>query len=85
MNVRRLDIDEKIVSLDVGGLHAGAWIITGGTRTGVMEIVGEAAREYMLQNGLAEQKIVLLGVVAWSMVANKNCLVVGFSFYYCHI
>jgi hypothetical protein len=42
-----------------------------------MEIVGEAAREHMLQNGLAEQNIVLLGVVAWSMVANKECLVVS--------
>lgn len=58
---------------------AGAWIVTGGTRTGVMEIVGEAAREHMLQNGLAEQNIVLLGIVAWSMVANNDKLEVSNS------
>jgi hypothetical protein len=58
-------------------IRAGAWIITGGTKTGVMEIVGEAAREHMLQNGLVEQNIVLLGIVAWGTVANKEALVVS--------
>lgn len=45
-----------------------------------MEIVGEAAREHMLQNGLAEQDIVLLGVVPWGMIANNECLVVRHFF-----
>jgi SLOG in TRPM len=49
--------------------------VTGGTKTGVMEIVGEAAREHMLKNGRAQQNIVLLGVVDWNMVANNRCLI----------
>lgn len=54
---------------------ADAWIITGGTKTGVMELVGEAANEHMLRNGLAEQNIVILGIVPWHMIANKKILV----------
>ena len=53
---------------------ADTWIVTGGTKSGVMEMVGEAAREYMLENGLSQQQIVLLGVVAWDMVANRDAL-----------
>jgi len=42
---------------DIADLSAGAWIITGGTQTGVMQFVGEAAREYMLQSGNYEQQL----------------------------
>ena len=49
---------------DIADLSAGAWIITGGTQTGVMQFVGEAAREYMLQSGNYEQQlfVVVVGV-----------------------
>ena len=48
---------------DIADLSAGAWIITGGTQTGVMQFVGEAAREYMLQSGNYEQQLVVVVVV----------------------
>jgi len=48
---------------DIADLSAGAWIITGGTQTGVMQFVGEAAREYMLQSGNYEQQLFVVVVV----------------------
>ena len=52
----------------------GAWILTGGTNTGVMKFVGEAVREHMLETGASEQKIVALGIAAWGIIDNKDSL-----------
>ena len=53
--------------------YADAWIVTGGTKAGVMEIVGEAVRDYHLQNGSAKQ-IVVVGIAVWGIVANRERL-----------
>ena len=53
---------------------AEAWIIAGGTKTGVMEIVGEAVHEYNLQNRASKHDIVVLGIATWGIVANRTCL-----------
>ena len=53
----------------------GAWIITGGTSTGVMEFVGEAVKDFHLQSGSAEQQVVALGIATWGIVDNKQSLV----------
>jgi len=53
---------------------AGAWIITGGTQTGVMQFVGEAARDYMLQNGNYEQNLVVIGIAVLGRIANREAI-----------
>ena len=52
----------------------GAWIITGGTNTGVMAFVGEAVRDHMLTTGASEQNVVALGIATWGIVDNKDSL-----------
>jgi len=39
-----------------------------------MEVVGEAVREHMLQNGAFEQNVVVLGIVTWGIILNKAAL-----------
>ena len=53
---------------------AGAWIITGGTQTGVMQFVGEAVRDYMLQSGNYEQKLVVIGIAVLGRIANREAI-----------
>lgn len=49
----------------------GAWIITGGTNTGVMRLVGEAvADEYHAQS----TNLVVLGIATWGKVALRNLM-----------
>lgn len=55
-------------------LSAGAWIITGGTHTGVMKHVGQAVRDYALSNSLSGQ-IVAIGVATWGIIHNREALV----------
>jgi len=55
----------------------GAWIITGGTQTGVMQFVGEAAREHMLQSGNYEQKLVVIGIAVLGRIANREAIKKG--------
>lgn len=52
----------------------GAWIITGGTHTGVMKHVGQAVRDYALSNSLSGQ-IVAIGVATWGIIHNREALV----------
>ena len=56
-------------------LKLGAWIITGGTSTGVMEFVGEAVKDFQLQSGSTEQQVVALGIATWGIVDNKQSLI----------
>lgn len=55
-------------------LSAGAWIITGGTHTGVMKHVGQAVRDHALSSSLSGQ-IVAIGVATWGIIHNKDFLV----------
>ncbi|XP_021180116.2 transient receptor potential cation channel subfamily M member 2 isoform X1 [Fundulus heteroclitus] len=52
----------------------GAWIITGGTHTGVMKHVGQAVRDYGLSNSM-QGKIVAIGVATWGVIHNRHDLV----------
>lgn len=56
---------------------AEAWIITGGTQTGVRQFVGQAVREYMLQSGNYEQKLVVVGIAALGLIANGEAILAG--------
>jgi len=49
-----------------------AWIITGGTKSGVMELVGQAAKDYMLQNGSYQQNLVVIGIPSLNVVSNGD-------------
>ncbi|XP_034059864.1 LOW QUALITY PROTEIN: transient receptor potential cation channel subfamily M member 2 [Gymnodraco acuticeps] len=51
----------------------GAWIITGGTHTGVMKHVGKAVRDYALSSSTQGQ-IVAIGVATWGTIHNRDAL-----------
>ncbi|XP_040913185.1 transient receptor potential cation channel subfamily M member 2 [Toxotes jaculatrix] len=53
----------------------GAWIITGGTHTGVMKHVGQAVRDYALSSSSMQGKIVAIGVATWGVIHNRDTLV----------
>ncbi|XP_070693966.1 transient receptor potential cation channel subfamily M member 2 [Pempheris klunzingeri] len=52
----------------------GAWIITGGTHTGVMKHVGQAVRDHALSSSMQGQ-IVAIGVATWGIIHNRDALV----------
>ncbi|XP_061081605.1 transient receptor potential cation channel subfamily M member 2-like [Conger conger] len=53
----------------------GAWILTGGTHTGVMMHVGQAVRDYALTTSTTEDQIVAIGMANWGTVLNRDTLV----------
>ncbi|KAJ8350040.1 hypothetical protein SKAU_G00251700 [Synaphobranchus kaupii] len=53
----------------------GAWILTGGTHTGVMKHVGQAVQDYTLTTSSTEDQIVAIGVATWGIVLNRHALV----------
>ena len=55
----------------------GAWIITGGTNTGVMKLVGEAvAEEYpKYSTDSDKEQLVVLGIATWGNIAMNDQLV----------
>ena len=52
----------------------GAWIVTGGTNTGVMEHVGQAIKDHLIISTEMEQPIVALGITPWGIVDNRETL-----------
>lgn len=51
----------------------GAWIITGGTNTGVMRLVGEAvAEEYPKYS--SDEELTVLGIATWGKIAMREKL-----------
>lgn len=52
----------------------GAWIITGGTNTGVMKHVGEALRDHSIKYGKKKQ-LVALGIATWGCIENRDHLI----------
>ncbi|XP_005091977.2 transient receptor potential cation channel subfamily M member-like 2 [Aplysia californica] len=76
---QRFELKPRLSSLLKQGLigaavNTGAWIITGGTATGVMEFVGEAVRDHITVSGRGREECVALGVATWGCVANKLVL-----------
>ncbi|XP_031570501.1 transient receptor potential cation channel subfamily M member 3-like [Actinia tenebrosa] len=58
----------------------GAWIITGGTNTGVMKHVGEAVRGHTVMSRGAQLKdsahqVHLIGIASWGIVNHRDLLV----------
>ena len=52
----------------------GAWIVTGGTNTGVMKHVGEAVRDYGLTTTTGAP-VVAIGVATWGCIHKKHDLI----------
>ncbi|MBN3295181.1 TRPM2 protein, partial [Amia calva] len=53
----------------------GAWILTGGTNTGVMKHVGTAVQDYTTSTVSKDDKIVTIGIATWGTVHNRQYLV----------
>ncbi|XP_020927162.1 transient receptor potential cation channel subfamily M member 2 isoform X2 [Sus scrofa] len=53
----------------------GAWIITGGSHTGVMKQVGEAVRGFSLSSSYSEGEVVTIGIATWGTVHNRESLI----------
>ncbi|XP_032248461.1 transient receptor potential cation channel subfamily M member 2 isoform X2 [Phoca vitulina] len=53
----------------------GAWIITGGSHTGVMKQVGEAVRDFTLSSSYNEEEVVTVGIATWGTVHNREGLI----------
>ncbi|XP_036767931.2 transient receptor potential cation channel subfamily M member 2 isoform X2 [Manis pentadactyla] len=53
----------------------GAWIITGGSHTGVMKQVGEAVRDFSLSSSYNKGEIVTIGIATWGTVHNRDSLI----------
>ncbi|XP_062313277.1 transient receptor potential cation channel subfamily M member 2 isoform X2 [Osmerus eperlanus] len=53
----------------------GAWIVTGGTHTGVMRHVGRAMRDYTLSSASRKGQVVAIGVATWGTIHNRHKLV----------
>ncbi|XP_036094011.1 transient receptor potential cation channel subfamily M member 2 isoform X3 [Rousettus aegyptiacus] len=53
----------------------GAWIVTGGSHTGVMKQVGKAVRDSSLSSGHDDGDVVTIGIATWGVVHNREGLV----------
>ncbi|KAK3766250.1 hypothetical protein RRG08_036888 [Elysia crispata] len=77
---QRFQLKPRLSSLLKQGLveaamNTGAWIVTGGTASGVMEFVGEALRDHMAISSMGSQvPCVALGIAVWGCVANNLAL-----------
>ncbi|KAL5018961.1 hypothetical protein ScPMuIL_004683 [Solemya velum] len=73
---KRFDLKPRLKTIFKRGLvnaatSTGAWVITGGTATGVMELVGEAVMEHNITTGNQGNSVVAIGVVTWGIVENR--------------
>ena len=59
------------------------WIVTGGTRDGVMRVVGDAVKDYMLEDGAYKQALVVVGIASLGTVWHADDLAryVSISFF----
>lgn len=53
----------------------GAWIITGGSHTGVMKRVGEAVRDFSLSSSCKEGEVITIGIATWGTIHNREALI----------
>ena len=51
-----------------------AWLVTGGTNCGVMELVGDAVSKYNLTHN-RKNRLICLGIATWGIVENRDSLV----------
>ncbi|CAD5125413.1 DgyrCDS13644 [Dimorphilus gyrociliatus] len=51
-----------------------AWIITGGTNSGVMKLVGEAVKDFSTAYG-KQRKLITIGIASWAKIRNREQLV----------
>uniref|UniRef100_A0A8C6DTH7 Transient receptor potential cation channel subfamily M member 2 n=1 Tax=Moschus moschiferus TaxID=68415 RepID=A0A8C6DTH7_MOSMO len=54
---------------------SGAWVITGGSHTGVMKQVGEAVRDFSLSGSFCEGEVVTIGIATWGALHNRESLI----------
>ncbi|XP_070651869.1 transient receptor potential cation channel subfamily M member 2 isoform X3 [Bos indicus] len=54
---------------------SGAWVITGGSHTGVMKQVGEAVRNFSLSGSFCEGEVVTIGIATWGALHNRESLI----------
>ncbi|XP_020739237.2 transient receptor potential cation channel subfamily M member 2 isoform X1 [Odocoileus virginianus] len=54
---------------------SGAWVITGGSHTGVMKQVGEAVRDFSLSGSFCEEEVVTIGIATWGALHNRESLI----------
>ncbi|XP_069059375.1 transient receptor potential cation channel subfamily M member 2-like [Pleurodeles waltl] len=53
----------------------GAWILTGGTHTGVTKHVGEAVRDFSMSSSQVDSEIIAIGITSWGLLHNRNTLI----------
>ncbi|XP_033624226.1 transient receptor potential cation channel subfamily M member-like 2 isoform X2 [Asterias rubens] len=57
-------------------LSTGAWIITGGSNSGIMKYVGDAIRDYALASGNATRtNVVAIGIATWGVIDQRDKLI----------
>jgi len=56
----------------------GAWIITGGTNTGVMKLVGDAVASELPNH---DNSLTVLGIATWGKIALREMMKVKVSFF----
>ncbi|XP_071824925.1 transient receptor potential cation channel subfamily M member-like 2 isoform X3 [Apostichopus japonicus] len=57
-------------------LSTGAWIITGGSNSGVMKYVGEAVRDYAIAaGGTAATNVVAIGIATWGILDQQEVMI----------
>ncbi|MXQ82247.1 hypothetical protein E5288_WYG010932 [Bos mutus] len=54
---------------------SGAWVITGGSHTGVMKQVGEAVRNFSLSGSFCKGEVVTIGIATWGALHNRESLI----------
>lgn len=54
---------------------SGAWVITGGSHTGVMKQVGEAVRDFSLSGSFCDGEVVTIGIATWGALHNRESLI----------
>ncbi|KAJ8036475.1 Transient receptor potential cation channel subfamily M member 3 [Holothuria leucospilota] len=74
LNSRLKDVFRK--GLIKAALSTGAWIITGGSNSGVMRYVGEAVRDYAIAaGGSAATNVVAIGIATWGVLDQQEALI----------
>ncbi|XP_078512418.1 transient receptor potential cation channel subfamily M member 2 [Lissotriton helveticus] len=53
----------------------GAWILTGGTHTGVTKHVGEAVRDVSMSSSQVDSEIITIGITSWGLLHNRDSLI----------
>ncbi|XP_069495749.1 transient receptor potential cation channel subfamily M member 2-like [Ambystoma mexicanum] len=53
----------------------GAWIITGGTHSGVTKHVGEAVRDFSMTSSQMDSDIIAIGIANWGLLHNRDSLI----------